>query len=951
MKSKVLFVLLCLNTVLVAFSQKRGNKLYKQDIEIDLSGEYFGNKYFGTYEGEMAKVKVNGKKEWLPNGQGTFNGYLSGSEKRNTIIFDTYDDRSYSAYVLTGKSWKSKDYSFVIDPNDYFSIETAVMMNRYNEMSGGAIIKLYFDEAMTDYINISLKEFRKENYNPTTATLLEKSAYITEKTAFNNLQIEGYVGGGRVNEKFKPLGLDYKKYNKLKIEKKGNELNVYINEYFEGKIEIPKEVGLRKIALDKDETHDVFYDFITIDRTILDVNNKISYQGFWSNGNFGGAEKYDGTSTLKIGDNTWSGVFTSNQLNGYGEFKNSTFEYYGDFERNLATGKGMIVTPDYQFNGRVENYSARGEGEISYKKMVLNFVNCSKNEKWPISFKGEVLGDKPNGQGRMTFCNGDTLTGIWNNFQFTGNGKLKLLDGSIYSGDWKLGKKDGMGELKFPDGNVLRGRFENDGFSGFGKISMTDGAIYEGELIAGKPFGKGKITYSNGDVLSGNWNEYGFNGSGRRSYEPIDEDGLWGDFWNDKEKICYEEGNWVNGKLNGSGIKVFNLVVFSEPDFQQRVKAKYTGEFKNGIFEGKGKLEFFGRSLNEQGDGHTIVDATWVNGEARSGTYEITYFGEEGITENYSGDMKGLGLIGDGYGKIKDPFYSYEGQFKNGYPNGQGTRINSNGQIEKGNFINGEFQKPFSCKEVKIGDQVWMAENLAVTKFRNGDPIPEARSPEEWSNAGKNRKPAFCYVKNEETSVGKYGILYNWYAVYDSRGLAPEGWRIPAEEDFNQLFNYARSEIIQNEKEEEYLKSQGISTSENYNKWRQMQKMTKTKQGFNTPSHYFAGTKLKSKSGWEIDNSYKYDWNGTDIYGFNAKPSFQRYHNGEFQNYGRVSYWSSNYKGNAENEYGVGFCGYDQYYCGILLTIQSGFGSSDNENAFIEYNALGNGLNVRLIKK
>jgi len=52
-------------------------------------------------------------------------------------------------------------------------------------------------------------------------------------------------------------------------------------------------------------------------------------------------------------------------------------------------------------------------------------------------------------------------------------------------------------------------------------------------------------------------------------------------------------------------------------------------------------------------------------------------------------------------------------------------------------------------KEVKIGDQIWMAENLNVDKFRNGDLIPEAKTEEEWVKAHDSNQPAWCYINND----------------------------------------------------------------------------------------------------------------------------------------------------------------------------------------------------------
>jgi uncharacterized protein (TIGR02145 family) len=94
---------------------------------------------------------------------------------------------------------------------------------------------------------------------------------------------------------------------------------------------------------------------------------------------------------------------------------------------------------------------------------------------------------------------------------------------------------------------------------------------------------------------------------------------------------------------------------------------------------------------------------------------------------------------------------------------------------------------------VKIGTQVWMTKNLDVTKFQNGDPIPEAKTIDEWRIAGENQKPAWCYYNNDSSNGTKYGILYNWYAVTDKRLLAPEGWRIPVYNDFKNLLAVVKS--------------------------------------------------------------------------------------------------------------------------------------------------------------
>lgn len=95
-----------------------------------------------------------------------------------------------------------------------------------------------------------------------------------------------------------------------------------------------------------------------------------------------------------------------------------------------------------------------------------------------------------------------------------------------------------------------------------------------------------------------------------------------------------------------------------------------------------------------------------------------------------------------------------------------------------------------SAKTVIINGATWMAENLSVSKFRNGDPIPEVTNDAEWRKAGETGKPAWCYYSNDSNNGDKYGRLYNWYAVNDSRGLAPTGWHVPSDEEWTKLTDH-----------------------------------------------------------------------------------------------------------------------------------------------------------------
>src|ERR1035437_2945754 len=90
-----------------------------------------------------------------------------------------------------------------------------------------------------------------------------------------------------------------------------------------------------------------------------------------------------------------------------------------------------------------------------------------------------------------------------------------------------------------------------------------------------------------------------------------------------------------------------------------------------------------------------------------------------------------------------------------------------------------------SIPSVTICTQVWMLNNLEVTTYRNGDPIPQVTDPAAW---GLLSTGAWCWYNNDSaTNASTYGKLYNWYAVNDPRGLAPTGWHVPSDAEWTTL--------------------------------------------------------------------------------------------------------------------------------------------------------------------
>ena len=90
------------------------------------------------------------------------------------------------------------------------------------------------------------------------------------------------------------------------------------------------------------------------------------------------------------------------------------------------------------------------------------------------------------------------------------------------------------------------------------------------------------------------------------------------------------------------------------------------------------------------------------------------------------------------------------------------------------------------AQEIKIGNQTWTTKNLDVTTYCNGDAIPQVQDKKAWANLITG---AWCYYDNDASSGATYGKLYNWYAVNDSRGLAPKGYHIPTDKQWTKLIN------------------------------------------------------------------------------------------------------------------------------------------------------------------
>lgn len=155
---------------------------------------------------------------------------------------------------------------------------------------------------------------------------------------------------------------------------------------------------------------------------------------------------------------------------------------------------------------------------------------------------------------------------------------------------------------------------------------------------------------------------------------------------------------------------------------------------------------------------------------------------------------------------------------------------------------------------IQIGNQLWIADNFRTTKYRNGDAIRDTAGFTTWELFDEG---AYLSYNNDDNLVSSYGRLYNWFAVNDKRGLAPDGWHIPSDNEWKEL--------------EEYL---GMSKEEI--------------DLVGSRDNNEVGIKLKSNSGWHENK------NGTNESGFTALPSGFCGNYGDFDGDGfDAIFWSS----------------------------------------------------------
>jgi len=160
---------------------------------------------------------------------------------------------------------------------------------------------------------------------------------------------------------------------------------------------------------------------------------------------------------------------------------------------------------------------------------------------------------------------------------------------------------------------------------------------------------------------------------------------------------------------------------------------------------------------------------------------------------------------------------------------------------------------------VKIGGQIWMAENLATTKYRTGADIPNTTVEADWGNTALVTG-AWCYKDNDVASNAKFGKLYNWWAANDPRNIAPLGWHVPSIGEYDTLGQFLGGLDVAAIKLKDPAIDAWIAGSE---------PPATNESGFSA-----RGNGKRSPSGIFNDPNYCYLWTSTDFNATNGNAAY-----------------------------------------------------------------------------
>ena len=352
------------------------------------------------------------------------------------------------------------------------------------------------------------------------------------------------------------------------------------------------------------------------------------YKGQWKEG------KRDGAGLLKLcSQERYEGYFTKGLFHSYGILSYSSFSYKGFFKKDHFNGYGRLSYPNGSSFEGIFNKSLFSKGTLKfadgriYNGEFLNQNFEGKGEMHTIMnevHKGMWADGKLNGDCKITYSSGTTVSGVFINGVISSYGKLKT-DSFKYSGQFDGNIPHGQGRYQYKTGIIYEGSVNNGTLEGIGVMTYPNGDSYEGEFVNGDIVGSGVLRYKDGKVYQGLVLDGKPNGLGIMTYA--------------KGKIEKYEGNFENGEKEGIGKAWFIN------------EAVYSGAWKSGKIEGEGKIT------------SSLFD---YEGEIANGRFHG--FGSIKMSNGYYVGEWDKGKP-DGQGEVQDDSkISYSGMFKEGFP-------------------------------------------------------------------------------------------------------------------------------------------------------------------------------------------------------------------------------------------------------------------------------------------
>ena len=341
-----------------------------------------------------------------------------------------------------------------------------------------------------------------------------------------------------------------------------------------------------------------------------------------------------GKGTADFGSVTFQGEFSQGLIVS-GELTMRNFSYRGEFKKNRPAGHGVLSFPngallegefvDSKPVGVVDMTNpdgARYRGEVNSKGLFME----GKGRLTLVDgayYEGDFLRDQFHGKGKYVWPGGASYTGDYAFGRYNGKGILEYSDGSRYEGEFVAGNRQGQGTYFFADGSRYVGEYLADKMHGKGRMQLSTGGVEEGEWRADKLHGQCKIIYANESVYTGQCTSGQFSGQGR---------------FEDRATGLVYEGSFLSGQYHGQGR-------LSQPGYA------YDGSYVAGMRSGHGKEVFengdqyegeFARNLRH---GRGVMRATTLDGAA------IVYNGEY-----KDGVIQGQGTLEVGAAVFKGEF-------------------------------------------------------------------------------------------------------------------------------------------------------------------------------------------------------------------------------------------------------------------------------------------------------